>query len=101
MGNVRFEAGLLVNLGVLLAVQGDVESGLRALGEGERVLRQLGDLLDLAKMLCAKGEVAAQHGEAETARRALAEAQAIGGQLGAGSESELGQLIDTLRRALG
>jgi hypothetical protein len=86
---------------VLLAAQGEVQAGLRALEEGERALRQLGDLLDLAKLLCAKGKLAAAHGAAEQALSALAEAQALGAQLGAGPQSELGQQIDALKRTLG
>lgn len=101
VGNRRFEGGELGNLGALLAAQGQIDAGLQAMAAGERLLRQVDDPLDLAKLLCLKGSTALTGGHAEVARSALVEAQSISARLGAEPASDLGKGIDELRRALG
>jgi predicted ATPase/class 3 adenylate cyclase/Tfp pilus assembly protein PilF len=100
VGNRRFEGGTLTALGELLAEQGHIEASLRTLEAGERLLRDVGDALALAKLLCAKGLSALAAADSVTARAALAEAESIGTGLGTQPSSELGQLLDALRSSL-
>jgi predicted ATPase/class 3 adenylate cyclase len=100
VGNRRFEGGVMGSLGGLLARQGQLEAGLQMLEAGERLLRQVDDPLDLAKLLCVKGSAALAGGNADAARSALAEAESISARLGAEPASDLGQQIETLRRSL-
>jgi predicted ATPase/class 3 adenylate cyclase len=100
VGNRRFEGGVLGGLGELLTRQGQTAPGLQALAASERLLREVDDPLDLAKVLCIKGSAALAGGNADVARSALAEAESISARLGAAPASGLGQQIEALRRAL-
>ncbi len=101
VGNRRFEGGVLGALGTLLAEQGQIEAGLQALEAGERLLRQVDDPLELAKLLCVKSSTALVGGNAVTARSALAEAESISARLGVEPTSDLRKQIETLQRTLG
>ena len=101
VGNRRFEGGVLGDLGELLAEQGRIEPSLQAMEAGERLLREVDDPLDLAKLLCGKGLAALASGDSETARSALTEAVSICTRLGAQPESDLGQSVERLRQAVG
>jgi hypothetical protein len=92
---------VLGNLGELLAVQGQTGAALKALEAGERILREVDDPLDLAKLLCMKGRAAFAGGDRDNARKAFAEAQGIGVKLGAESASDLGRQVEALRSLLG
>ena len=74
--------------------------GCSEIAQGEAVLRDIGDALGLAKLLCVRGAVEAQHGAHDAARAALDEAVAIAATLGAQAQSELGQSIEALRARL-
>jgi len=100
VGNRRFEGGVLGALGTLLVGQGQIEAGLQALEAGERLLRQVDDPLELAKLLCVKSSTALAGGNADTARSALAEAESISARLGVEPTSDLRKRIETLRRTL-
>jgi len=100
VGNRRFEGGVLGSLGDLLAAHGQTEPALQALQAGERLLREIDDPLDLAKLLCKKGRAAFAGGDAASAGEALAEAQSISAKLGAESASDLGRQIEALSSSL-
>ncbi len=100
MGNRRFEGGVLGSLVYSPGAQGQTGSALQALEAGERLLREVDDPLDLAKLLCTKGRAALAGGNHYSARKALAEAQGIGVELGAESASDLGRQIEALRSSL-
>ena len=100
VGNRRFEGGVLTSLGDLLLCEGRLGPSLEALDAGERLLRDVGDPLSVAKLLCVKGRARIAGGDAGAARALLVEAEAIGARVGANAASELGRLIAGLRDAL-
>ena len=58
-------------------------------------------LLELCKLLCKQAQVEHLAGDPDAAGSSLVEAEAIARQLGAGSDSELGQALSQTRSALG
>ena len=83
----------------LLSMLERAEQARDALREGESVLRDFGDRLELAKLLCRPGRLDIADGDHDAARAAMAEAEATASALGARPESSLGHEIDKLRRA--
>ena len=100
VGNRRFEGGVLTSLGDLLLSECKLGPSLEALDAGERLLRDVGDPLSVAKLLCVKGRARIAGGDTGAARALLAEAESIGARVGANAASELGTLIAGLRDAL-
>ena len=101
IGNRRFEGETLANQGEMLAQLGRLAEARAALRDGETVLREIGDALDLAKLLCVAGRVEVAAGDRQAATSALAQADAAAAALGATPASELGQGLARLRAALG
>lgn len=83
-----------------LAQQGRIGEAQEALREGEVLLREVGNPLALAKLLCTRGRVEATVGDLDDARSALAEAETVAAAIGAERDSELGREITRLREAL-
>ena len=63
LGNRRFEGETQANRGDVLAGIGRRDEARAALLEGEAVLREIGDALDLAKLLCVRGRVEVAAGD--------------------------------------
>jgi predicted ATPase/class 3 adenylate cyclase/Tfp pilus assembly protein PilF len=96
----RTEGFVLSNLGDLLTDQGRIAEAREALRAGESRLREVGDLLMLAMLLCTRGRAEASVGESDLAHSLLAEAEAVAVALGTGRDSGLALEIDRLRAAL-
>jgi tetratricopeptide (TPR) repeat protein len=98
-GNRRSEGALLGLRGEILAQRGQFGDARDALRTGEALLRDVGDQLGRAHLLCAwtRTEVAA--GDLAAAHAALAAAEQQADALGAGADSALGREIDVLRDA--
>ena len=62
------------------------------------MLRQVADLMELAKLLCIRGQPSAA--ASPTRPHALDEAESLAATIGAGPDSELGCKIAQLREAL-
>jgi hypothetical protein len=91
---------VLGNLGSLDRAQGRMDEARAAFVEGERLLRQVGDRLELAKLLCGRVMLEVAGGLTEPGAAFLAEAEAIGVDSGVGPESELGRLLTMARAAM-
>ena len=87
-------------LGELLARQGSFGEAREALRAGEALLREIGDKLGLAALLCNLGRAEVLAGDLDTARTALAAAKTVAEAIGAGPDSEVGRAIDKLRETL-
>ena len=70
------------------------------LREGEALLRDVDNPLELAHLLCVKGWTAVDAGDGAQARTALREAEDIARRIAATSGSELVRDIDELRSAI-
>jgi predicted ATPase/class 3 adenylate cyclase len=101
LGNRRHEGIVLRCLAELLTNQRMTSEAESALELGERRLREVGDRLELAKLLCTRGHLHAAKGDVEPARAALSEAEALGVALSIGTNTELGRGIAQLRASLG
>ena len=97
----RSEGQVLNYLGLLHLRQGRFAPGREALDAGERLLREVDDRLNLALLLCSRAELEHLSGHAEPAAAALERAASMAAELGAGSDSELGQALSRVRQALG
>jgi predicted ATPase/class 3 adenylate cyclase len=96
----RNEGTTLGSLADLLASQGKLDEALERLRSGEVLLRDIGDQMELGKLLCIRGRADLVAGRAVDARAALAEANALAAATGAGPESELQREIARLRAHL-
>ena len=100
MGN-RFHEGVARGcMGEVLTGQGRIAEAREAFRAGEVLLREVGDPLELAKLLCGRGHADIAAGQHDAAHAALTEAQASAVALSAGPDSELGRECATLRQAL-
>lgn len=68
-GKHRPEGFALGVLGDLLAAQGRIGEALETLHAGGSILRELGDALELAKLLCMRGRVDVSAGDIDAAAR--------------------------------
>jgi hypothetical protein len=100
LGSPRLEGAVLGGLGELTGRQGNVGAAREALGKAESLLKEVGDTLELAKLLCTRGHVEIAAGDFEAARSLLARAQADAVTLGVGSHSELRRELAKLQQAL-
>jgi len=80
-----------------LIVSGDTSRAAKLASEGEALLREVGDKLELSKLRCTRGHIRLASGT--RAARLIAEVDAIGGDLRVGPDSELGNSLAKLRRA--
>ena len=96
-GNRVCIGNALASIGELHVLQARPREALEVLREGEAVLREIGNPLELAGLLCVKGRAAIAAGEPKVARGALEEAEAIAGRLAATPNASLAQDIKALR----
>ena len=94
-------------MGIVLGCLADLLTGQQRLGEaldalreGEALLRDVDNPLELTALLSVKGRVEVASGELDQARATLVEAESIGATLGATADSELDHEIARLREAL-
>ena len=90
----------LGSLGTVAARRGDLKSARHHLDAGEGMLRSVGDLLELAKLLCRKAVFALAQGQQAAAREAVDEARQLAGKLGVSGESDLAQRLGELAAKL-
>jgi len=99
-GYLRLEGLTLAALGELLLRTGTMDEAFAALRSGESALRELGDGLELAKLLCIRGRADLVAGDRERARAMLAEAESHAAKVGQAGDAELSRGIAKLRKAL-
>ena len=101
LGNRAYIGMTLGLLAKLLTLQGRPGEAQEPLQEGELLLRTIDNPLELAELLCVKGQTAMANGQTELARAALQECEAIAQRLAAASETRLKPGIAALRAAIG
>ena len=99
-GNRSYEGMTLGCLGELLTRQGLLPDALDALRQGEALLRDVDNPIELANLLCIRGRAGVAAGELDLARNALVEAQTIANKLGATADSGLERELAELRASL-
>ena len=62
VGNRRHEAAVIGGLADLQVRQGQIDEAMVMLGQGEAILRQVGDLMELANLLCIRGRAELMRG---------------------------------------
>jgi hypothetical protein len=100
VGNRHAEGSTLGSLGELLSKEGKFDAAREVLHRGESLLRELGDQLGLATLLCHRACAEIAGGDIAAARTALATAEKEADAIGAGPDSEAGRKIIALRKAL-
>jgi tetratricopeptide (TPR) repeat protein len=100
VGNRRAEGADLGGLGQLLTTQGRFSEAREALRTGEALLREVGDKLTLAILLCKSGHTELAGNDVDAARAALAAAEEAVEAMGAGPDSEAGRAVAKLRSVL-
>jgi serine/threonine protein kinase/tetratricopeptide (TPR) repeat protein len=98
VGNRRGEGMLCIAMASVERQAGELGEAPLLLQKAESILRQLGDRLQLAFCLCAQGHL--RLAEGRLAADFLSQAQELAAKSGASCESELGQCIERLRRAV-
>ncbi|HCP46307.1 MAG TPA: hypothetical protein DIU15_09710 [Deltaproteobacteria bacterium] len=94
------EGAFLGSMAVLCAREGRTDDARAHLQAGEDILRDTGNDLELAKLLCRRGQLEGLVGSKVTAQATLVEAQSVAQRLGAGPDSELGRSLADLRAVL-
>jgi len=97
---VREEGSLLGQLAFILACQSDFSTAYTYLTRGESLLRHVNDQLEIAKLLCHRGQVELLAKNATAAAAALTEAESIATELNLLPTASLAQKIAALRTAL-
>ncbi len=98
-GYRRYEGIALGNLGRLQGARGEAALGRITLGQGEALLREVGDLLSLAVLLCHRATLEAQDDQADAAQTALLEAREIAQAFGSEPGSVLGRALQAAERS--
>lgn len=101
VGNRLYVAMTLGVFGELLIRQSCPRDALQALSEGEALLREVDNPLELASLLCIKARAALAVGDSALARSTLHECESIADTLAVASETRLKPTIDSLRTAVG
>ena len=96
-GDRRHEGETLGRLGVVLAAMHRHDEALQHVRDGGRLLRESGDPLGLAQLMCAQARVALAAGDPAQADAALKEAAALAQPAGAEPGSELVREIAAVR----
>jgi tetratricopeptide (TPR) repeat protein len=100
VGNRRFEAVTLCSTALLeRQAAGDLRLASRLVDEAEQIAHEVQDPYGEGACLCERGHIALARGE--SAEQLLLRAEAIAVRAEAGPKSELGRLLDRLRRAIG
>ncbi|MBL8363609.1 MAG: tetratricopeptide repeat protein [Rubrivivax sp.] len=99
-GTRGVEGWLLRIQGDMLLERGDPQAARAVWQLAETALRDVGDLIELAKLQCSIAHLHQRDGDPASARLALAEAVAIAGSARLDDQSEVGRLISGLRRDL-
>jgi predicted ATPase/class 3 adenylate cyclase/Tfp pilus assembly protein PilF len=97
VGNRRDQGIVLGILAELFAAEGHLEKAQDAIDRGEALLRGVGNQIEIAKVMCARGFVNLAMGSPPAARMALGEAETISLAIGADTDSDLGRKIAALR----
>ena len=100
MGNRLHEGVARGCMGEILTGQGRIAEARETFRAGEALLRDVGEPLEVAKLLCGRGHAEVAAGEPVAARAALDEAQTVAVALSAGPDSDLGRECAKLRQAL-
>jgi len=100
LNNVRSLGSTYGHLAAIRAARGEWNEARRLVMLGEERLRQVGDPLELGKLLCIRGEVDSEWGDHEAAGRAYDEAAALASRVGAGGDTELSRMLERLRHRL-
>ena len=100
VGHRLLEGHVLGDLGQLHAKTGCFEEARVSLAEGEKLMREVGDLLQLGNFLCQRSRCEHLAGDTAAASKFLAEAEALAEQTDLGPDSDLGREITKLRQAL-
>lgn len=95
-----FEGAVLGTLGGLLARLGQEPAARQAYDDGERVLREIGDLANLSRLLYQRARFELAQGNRTAAVALHAELARLAGELHLGNDSELGAQIAELQAAL-
>ncbi|MDP2307956.1 MAG: tetratricopeptide repeat protein [Pseudomonadota bacterium] len=98
-GYRRYEGIALGKLGRLQGARGDAALGRITLGQGEALLREVGDLLSLAVLLCHRATLEAEDHQADAGRTALREAREIAHAQGSAPRSSLGRALQAAEQS--
>lgn len=99
-GSRRNEGYILGNLGMLHLRSGRVAEGRTALQAGEVILREARHRVLLALLLAHRAALEVEAPDLAAARAALTESEVLAGEVGAGPESEVRQLIAKVKARL-
>ena len=97
VGNRRGEGTICAGMAEILFDQGRCAEAGELLQRGERLLRELGEVLELALLICTRGGLDVLAGNVQAAQVALVEAEAAARKISAGSDSLLCLKISRLR----
>jgi hypothetical protein len=86
---------------VLAAKRGHAAAARESLAQGEAILRQLGDGLELGKLLCRRAECELLAGDRAAARAAIEEAERLRDATASGAGSPLGVAVARVRERIG
>ena len=100
VGDRMAEGFVLGSLADVLMLQGHMGKARELVTEGEILLREVGNSIELAKLLCIRGRAEAIAGDLTLAHALLAECEDVASAMGTGPDSALGREIIRLRGAL-
>lgn len=100
IGAQHAEGVFLGSMALAHARTGDTPAARQCLDDGERLLRRMNDLGELALLLCKRGRVEFDCENISDAQESLTAAETLFGQLGARAGSELMTAIADLRQSL-
>ncbi len=100
IGERRWEGNALGNIGGIRSLQGRLQEAAEALAMSEDRLRSIAAPMELAKLLCTRGELEVRCGDRAKAQTTLAEAESLALQVGADTDSDLGRGIAELRASI-
>ncbi len=96
-GNLRSQGATFGHLAAIRAARGERDEARRLAVRGEERLREVGDSLELGKLLCIRGEIDLDRGDPDSATRACDEAAALAAGAGADGDTELSRMLERLR----
>jgi tetratricopeptide (TPR) repeat protein len=99
-GDRHAEGAALGGVADILAGEGRIDDAKEALAAGEDLLRLVRGVVELAGLLCTRGELAYREGDLTLAGLALSEATSLADLIGARPDSAVARNIAKLRRLL-